>query len=168
MGIQNTKKFQKFVENQKISDDREKDIEEIIDAFSEYVVAVNPNYIYNKTYLSSYIEEFVQCQKELKRKYNILKNEILTKLMTEGIKDGYEITIDGAWKYEKGEIKLTNHFNPNIIKRNKMQIEIELIHEKGFLVANEISLANDYEKILNEYILEFTKRRKEVIENAVQ
>lgn len=45
MGIQNTKSFQKFIESQEISADKEKDIEQMIGAFSEYLVAVNPEYI---------------------------------------------------------------------------------------------------------------------------
>ena len=53
MGIQNTKSFQKFIESQEISADKEKDIEQMIGAFSEYLVAVNPEYAYNKTYLSA-------------------------------------------------------------------------------------------------------------------
>ena len=41
MGIQNTKSFQEFIESQEISADKEKDIEQMIGAFSEYLVAVN-------------------------------------------------------------------------------------------------------------------------------
>ena len=45
MEIQNTKSFQEFIESQEISADKEKDIEQMIGAFSEYLVAVNPEYI---------------------------------------------------------------------------------------------------------------------------
>lgn len=47
MAIQNTKSFQEFIENQEISADKEKNIEQMIGAFSEYIVAVNPEYAYN-------------------------------------------------------------------------------------------------------------------------
>lgn len=44
MSIQNTKGFQDFIVNQEISDEKEKNIQQMIGAFSEYIVAVNPEY----------------------------------------------------------------------------------------------------------------------------
>ena len=63
MAIQNTKNFQDYIVNQEISDEKEKNIEQMIGAFSEYIVAINPEYAYNKTYLGAYVEDFIQCQK---------------------------------------------------------------------------------------------------------
>lgn len=48
MAIQNTKGFQDFIVSQEMSDEKEKNIEQMIGAFSEYIVAVNPEYAYNK------------------------------------------------------------------------------------------------------------------------
>lgn len=73
MAIQNTKDFENFIVNQEISDEKAESIEQIIGAFSEYIVAVNPEYVYNKTFLNAYVEDFIQCQKALKLKYQILK-----------------------------------------------------------------------------------------------
>lgn len=77
MAIQNTKNFQDFIVNQKISDEMGQNIEQMVGIFSEYIVAVNPEYAYNKTYLSAYVEDFIQCQKALKLKYQILLNKFL-------------------------------------------------------------------------------------------
>ena len=83
MVIQNTKNFQNFIVDREISDENVEDIEQIIDAFSEYIVAVNPEYVYNKTYLSTYVEDFIQCQKALRQKYQVLLNKILAKILAE-------------------------------------------------------------------------------------
>lgn len=56
MEIKNIKTFQDFILNQEISEEKEKNIQQMIGAFSEYIVAVNPEYIYNKTYLGTYVK----------------------------------------------------------------------------------------------------------------
>ena len=85
MEIENTKDFQDFIVGQEISDEKAENIEQIIAAFSEYIVAVNPEYVYNKTYLRTYVEDFIKCQKALKLKYQILLNNILVKILAAGI-----------------------------------------------------------------------------------
>lgn len=162
MAIQNTKDFQEFIETQEISDDTAKNIEKIISAFSEYIVAVNPQYAYNKTYLNAYVDDFIQCQKALKRTYQMLLNEILFKIREIGIENECRISIGEEWKFEKGIIKLNNSINPYNIKRNKIQIEFELMHDNGFVIAEEININEDYENILDDCILTFVERRKEL------
>lgn len=161
MEIQNTKNFQNFIVGREISDENAEDIEQIIDAFSEYIVAVNPEYVYNKTYLSTYVEDFIQCQKALRQKYQVLLNNILAA----GIEKECIINIDGAWIFEKGKIKLSNSINPDIVKRNKIQIEIELIHDNGYVIAEEINIDEDYENVLDVCIATFIERRKELLED---
>lgn len=163
MEIQNTKDFRDFILEQEITDEKANNIENIIGAFSEYIVAVNPDYVYNKTYLSAFVEEFILCQKALKRKYQILLDYILTKFMLEGIERECVIRIDGAWKYENGNIRLNNFLNPNCIKRDKIQLEMEFIHDNGFVIAEEINIKEDYDKILDECISTFLNRRKELL-----
>lgn len=165
MGIQNTKDLQNFIENQEMSDDKVKDIGQIIGAFSEYIVAVNPDYVYNKTYLSSYVEDFILCQKALKKKCRILINKILHKLMEAGIENECIINIDGAWRFEKGKIRLNNCLNPYYIKSNKIRVEIELIHDKGFVIAEEINIDTDYNEVLDKCISVFINRRKELLKD---
>lgn len=41
MAIQNTKAFQDFIVNQEISDEKEKNIQQMIGAFSEYIAFQN-------------------------------------------------------------------------------------------------------------------------------
>lgn len=165
MVIQNTKNFQNFIVDREISDENVEDIEQIIDAFSEYIVAVNPEYVYNKTYLSTYVEDFIQCQKALRQKYQVLLNKILAKILAAGIEKECIINIDGAWIFEKGKIKLSNSINPNIVKRNKIQIELELIHDNGYVIAEEINIDEDYENVLDVCIATFIERRKELLED---
>lgn len=168
MEIQNTKGFQDFVVNQEISDEKEKNIQQMIGAFSEYIVAVNPEYAYNKTYLSAYVEDFIQCQKVLKLKYQILLNKILVKILAAGIKQECIVNIDDVWKYENGKVKLSNTFNPYIVKRHKMQLELELVHENGFVIAEEICIDDNYDNIIDACIATFIERRKEVLEDETE
>ena len=168
MEIQNTKGFQDFVVNQEISDEKEKNIQQMIGAFSEYIVAVNPEYAYNKTYLSAYVEDFIQCQKVLKLKYQILLNKILVKIWAAGIKQECIINIDDVWKFENGKVKLSNTFNPYIVKRHKMQLELELVHENGFVIAEEICIDDNYDNIIDACIATFIERRKEVLEDETE
>ena len=163
MGIQNTKDFQNFIKNNEITDEISQNIEQLIGAFSEYIVAVNPDYVYNKTYLSAYVEEFISCQKALKRKYQILISKILTKIMVEGIEEECVIVVDGAWKCEKGKVKLSNSIDPRVVKRNTMQIELELIHDNGFVITDEINTDEDYDTVLDDCISTFIDRRKELL-----
>ncbi len=168
MAIQNTKRFQDFIVSQEISDEKEKNIEQMIGAFSEYIVAVNPEYAYNKTYLSAYVEDFIQCQKALKLKYQILLNKILVRILAAGIEQECIINIDDVWKFEKGKVKLSNTFNPYIAKRHKLQFELEFIHENGFVVAEEINIDDNYENIIDACISTYIERRKEVLEDETE
>lgn len=168
MAIQNTKGLQDFIVNQEISDEKEKNIQQMIGAFSEYIVAVNPEYAYNKTYLSAYVEDFIQCQKVLKLKYQILLNKILVKILAAGIIQECIINIDDVWKFENGKVKLSNTFNPYIAKRHKMQLELELVHENGFVIAEEICIDDNYDNIINACIATFIERRKEVLEDETE
>lgn len=168
MAMQNTKAFHDFIVNQEISDEKEKNIRQMIGAFSEYIVAVNPEYAYNKTYLSAYVEDFIQCQKALKLKYQILLNKILISVFSAGIEQECIINVDDVWKYENGKIKLNNTFNPYIVKKNKIQLELELAHENGFVIAEEISIDDNYENIIDSCIATFISRSKEVLADETE
>lgn len=168
MTIQNTKGFQDFIVSQEISDEKEKNIQQMIGAFSEYIVAVNPEYAYNKTYLCAYVDDFIQCQKALKLKYQILLNKILVRILSAGIEQECIINIDDVWKCEKGKVKLSNTFNPYIVKRHKLQLELELIHENGFVIAEEININDNYENIIDACIATFIERRKEVLKDETK
>jgi hypothetical protein len=167
MDMQNTRDLQEFVVCHEISDKESKDIEMMIKAFSEYLVAVNPDYVYNKTYLGAFVEDFVLCQRALKLKYQILSEKIITQLEKIGIESDCSIRIDGAWKYENGKLKLSNLINPYYVKKNKMQVEMEFIHDNGFVIAEEIDIAEEYDEKLETCISEFVSRRKEVLGDEI-
>lgn len=114
------------------------------------------------------MEDFIQCQKVLKLKYQILLNKILVKILAAGIKQECIINIDDVWKFENGKVKLSNTFNPYIVKRHKMQIELELVHENGFVIAEEICIDDNYDNIIDACIATFIERRKEVLEDETE
>jgi hypothetical protein len=165
MIIQNTKKLQNFIVNEEISGEGGEYIEQIIDAFSEYIVAINSEYVYNKTYLGAHVEKFIKCQKILKLKYQILMDKIMDSLVAFGIEKECIITIDNAWKVDKGEVRLLNSFNPDIVTKNKIQFEIELIHGDGCVIAEEITINGEYENTIDVCISNFIERRKEFLKD---
>lgn len=173
MEINNTKHYQNIITGNNIVDETVKNmnIGEVIGAFSEYIVAVNPEYRYNKTYLNSYVEDFIECRKALKKKYEILIY-ILNQLETYGINKDYIIKLDEAWIFEKGKIRLSNTIDPNVIKSDKIRMELELVHDNGYVIAVEKDMEKD---LNNEYLEEkikpeierFMERRKELIGDEV-
>lgn len=159
---QNTNKFQEFIMYQDLSIEEENCIRQIIEAFSEYMVAVNPAYAYNKTYLCSYVEEFIQCQKALRLKHQILLNNILCKISSEKLKNECIICVDDAWKFEQGKVTLGNTIDSFVVNRHKMQLQLEYVGENGFVIAEEISLDDNYNDIIDTCITTFIKLINEV------
>ena len=92
----------------------------------------------------------------------------MDKIFAAGIEQECIINIDDVWKFEKGKVRFSNTFNPDIVKRDILQLELELIHENGFVIAEEINIEDDYEKIIDECIATFLKRRKEVLEDETE
>lgn len=163
MAIQTTKELQNFIVNQELSGEKEENIQQLIDAFSEYIVAVNPEYIYNKTYLKAYVDDFIQCQKVLKLKYQILSDKIRARISDKGIERECIINIDNVWKFENGEVKLSNTFDPDVVRKHKMQLELELIHEHGFVITEEICMDDNFDNKIDACVADFVERRKEVL-----
>ena len=62
MDLKNTKYLQKWILDEVLSDDDKLKIQNIIFAFSEYMVATNPDYLYNKTYLNAFDDGFLDCK----------------------------------------------------------------------------------------------------------
>lgn len=162
MAVQNTKELSDFCVGQEISDEKAEEIKKVIEAFSEYIVAVNPNYVYNKTYLGSYVEQFILCQKELCKKNEIMK-KLITKVLVAGWQKDCSIYIDRAWIYKKEELKLNNSLNPEIICSSKMQVEIEFIHDNGFVIVEEFDFEKDHDEQIEKIFSLYVARRKEVL-----
>lgn len=162
MDIKNTKCLQEWILSDELSGEDEK-IRNIIEAFSEYMVATNPDYLYNKTYLNSFIKGFLDCKRELKKKRDILDEKILLEIFNAGIsKKDIIVRVDRAWISKSDEIELQSTFNLNGVKSNNMKYEIEYMGEKGFAVANNVDLKKDYEQKLKEDIELFIKKYKEI------
>lgn len=163
MEIQNTKAFQKFIEVQEIFPEQENSIQQIIEAFSEYLVAVNPDYIYNKTYLNAYIDDFIKTQKVLKQKHRKLK-EISIKLNNIGLEKETIVKIDDTWTLENGNISLSNTFDQHIVQKEAIQLEIKST-DYDIVVAKRISFHDNFENKLDDCISNFIEKIREVNEN---
>ena len=161
-------KLHKYIFAGKMTKIEEKRVKQVIEAFSEYMVATNPSYRYNKTYLYSFVEDFIDCRKALMSKYKILSEEIVARINDSKIEDEWKVTIDGAWKFEKTtkgkcETILNSTFVPECVKRmDKMQLEIELLQDGGFVVAEEIKLDDELDQSLNQIFEELGKYKKDI------
>ena len=58
MCIQNTKKLQNFIVHEEIFGEEVEYIGKIITVLSEYIVAINSEYIYNNTYLAAHAKKY--------------------------------------------------------------------------------------------------------------
>lgn len=167
MSVKNTKYLEEWIlDKEELSEDDNLKIKKIIQAFSEYVVATNPDYLYNKTYLNAFVEAFLDCKKELKKKWDILHKKILFEIDNVGI-DRLDIVIhvDRTWISKNIGTELLNAFNSNI-KSNILKYEIEYIGEKGFVVANIVDLNQDFDKILKEDVDLFINKYKEICDDV--
>ena len=59
MDIDNTRDLYNWLENGQISNAEKENIEMIIKAFSDYITAVDSEYLYNKTFLKNFIPAFI-------------------------------------------------------------------------------------------------------------
>ena len=163
MDVKNTKYLQEWILDEVLSEDDELKIQNIIFAFSEYMVATNPDYLYNKTYLNAFVDGFLNCKIELKKKRDVLEKKILNEIDNAGIsRTEIVIRVDRAWISKSSGTELLNAFNLNSVKSNVMKYEIEFVGEKGFVVANNADITKKYEVMLKEDIELFIKRYKEI------
>lgn len=77
---ENNRSLRKFVENWNLEKYDEKIIFHIIEAFSEYVVAVDTEYKYNKSFLPEFSKKFILSLQQMYIKKDILQREILAPL----------------------------------------------------------------------------------------
>lgn len=148
----------------KMTTDDEKCIMDIIEVFSEYIVATNPDYLYNKGYLPAFIDDFLMCKKLLKQKRDILRKEIIIKLIGEGVEcEKVVVSADNAWIFENEKLTLLSTFSAIDAKSNKMKFCIEYVGENGFTVANEVDIKDkEYKKVMEDDVKFFIERYNEV------
>lgn len=168
MNKQNTYLLEKWILQKDFTEKETEEIEEAIGAFSEYIVAVNPDYLYSKTYLISFLEEFFNCRRKLKKKREILESEILLQLQRYEVDyQYYRVNIDNAWINQNGKTSLLNNLNITQVKSNKMQFDIEYTGKSSFAIADEVDLTkDDYKNILADKVMAFIKRYQERISNV--
>lgn len=167
VGVQNAYVLEQWILEKELSENDEESIERVIGAFSEYLVAINPDYQYNKTYLTSFVEDFFECQKVLKRKREVLEKRILEELRKAGVDNNdFKVTIDNAWVNQRGKTSLLSSFSISEVKSNKMKFDIEFMGENGFSVANEVDLNKNFENTIKDEVALFLERYKEVCINV--
>lgn len=162
MNVKNIKYLKEWILDKELSNEDELKIKNVIKAFSEYMVSTNPDYLYNKTYLNAFVQDFLNCKKKLKEKLDILNNKILREI-TKEISDRTDIVIriDRTWISDNKGIEIMNSFNINSVKSNILKYEIEYNGEKDFSVANIIDLSINYEEKLKKDVELFIKQYKE-------
>lgn len=115
-----------------------KSIERVIKAFSEYVCAVDQEYLYNKTFLNEFIESFIESTQMLCKKRECMK-QLLDYL--EDYKEAINIDIDGAWIYEgrNNSITLSSSFDKRQVNTNKIKCQIRYLEIPSFVIAKDVS-----------------------------
>lgn len=125
-------------------------IEYIIRAFSEYICAVDNEYLYNKTFLNEYIDSFVNSTCMLQKKRNLLESFIKGFNLH---KDSIFIDIDSAWTYD-GRIKendkainLHCNFDKWKVNSNIASYQIRYLGTHDLVIAGVIDIKNKDKKI---------------------
>lgn len=167
MDVKNTKYLQEWILDDNLLESDKLKIQNIIFAFSEYMVATNPDYLYNKTYLNAFVDGFLDCKTELKRKRNILNKKILNEIDNAGIsRADIVIRVDRAWICKDSETELLNTFDFNSVKSNSMRYEIDYIGDKSFVVANSVDITKEYKKILKDDVELFIKKYRRICDDV--
>ena len=167
MDIENTKDLRTWIDKGVVSDDEKADIEIIINAFSDYMTAVDPEYQYNKTFLKDFIPAFLTSNKMLNAKKEFLNNLIDS---LQDYKDTLRIEIDNAWIYEgiKDKIVLANVFSKSKVNSGKLYYQIYYEGKNSFVIANNIKvekLDKGMDKEIEEVVDLFLDRLSENNEN---
>lgn len=131
-------------------------IEYIIRAFSEYICAVDNEYLYNKTFLNEYIGSFVNSTCMLQKKRNLLECLINKFNLYKG---SIFIDIDRAWTYD-GRVKendkainLHCNFDKWKVNSNAASYEIRYLGTCDLVIAGIIDINNKDKEIEEVYNL---------------
>lgn len=150
-------KLHEWILEQELSDDDKNQIRSFVNIFSEYLASTNPDYLYNKTYLPSYIDDFFKCQNNLKKKYNFLKNDLLIPLKSQKVDmQKVIIKIDGAW-VAKNEIYLMDSFSIQDAIKNELKIELIYTGKKDFVITDKLQIEDS----------EIEKKAKDIISRFI-
>lgn len=122
-------------------------IKYIFEAFSQYIVSTDKDYLYNKAYIDSYIITFLDHINSLMEKYNILEKSI-PKIMDElkMNKKEFVLVIDESLMYKNDKITINESISSKIYFKDCMTIEIKCIDNddrERLLIARKIKLPKD-------------------------
>ena len=119
-----SKYLMKWVLDQNTIKDKNDELRYAINAFSEFMVATDLEYKYNKTYLQAFVLDFLEAKDIMKLKYSILKK------LVENIKRelnhnslfhiSWRVNFDDTWVYDKGEILLKGIIDLKKIQSHKL------------------------------------------------
>lgn len=126
-----------------------------IKAFSEYMVAIDPEYKYNKSFLSGFAEDFVRSVAQLQYKKKIFEESIVKPF--EDYADDILIIMDGAWTFEKGKYVLLNKINVSLVNSDKIQYQIKHLKNPKFTIAKKTNIDN-IEKVIQDDVERFMRR----------
>ena len=149
-----------YVKNLLTVEIEEKNFELYIDIFSRFLGYSNPNYKYNGTYLSQYINEFKIIYHELREKkkvYDIIINKL------NGIRLPFELILDDMYSFDTDnkKLKFTN-FEINKITSKSINAKVTIKYgENKYLFCNDYK--NENEQIADEIVTDvtaFIKRKK--------
>ena len=156
--IESAKCLQNIVETKNMSQKEKELISNVIAAFSEYVVAADEEYKYNKSFLIGFTDDFMVSLEQLRIKKRCLEEKIL-KPLEDSINDTI-VVVDDAWIFENGKINLKNHFHIRDINSNKIRYQIKYMGEPQFIIAREVKM-EDIDKAMREDAERFKNRTVE-------
>ncbi|OPD38845.1 hypothetical protein AL714_00315 [Clostridium botulinum] len=123
-------------------------IEFIIRAFSYFISSFNKDYVYNRTYLPSYFNEFRKCRNNIILKEKAIRQityELNKKYLNQGVFEDVIIKFDCSWEFYDGKLKYKNTKTDIIMKK---EIYVECIYKK-----KNIQVVDYYESDNNEKII---------------
>lgn len=141
----------------------ENELKLFLKAYSEFIVAVNPDYYYNKTYLQTYFEDFLNVNRNLKNKKIILERIVDTIETSVYEKSDFKINIDNILVYHNEEIAINNKFNKDTAMNKKIAIQYEYTNDMDYIRFYECNIdePDKYIKVID-FTNEFINSIKEV------
>lgn len=135
-------KIGKIIKSLKIDRDY---IKNIIFLLSNYIVKSNDDYLYNSTYLTSYLDEFINFLNiflEKQKKLELLKIDIEKNAKF----FNFDIKIDLTWQIIDGKLRIIN-LNINRIIEKGLYLEIEekatnKVHYCYFEDVSDVNISN--------------------------
>ena len=137
--------LKKFIMENNFENDGNSAAENLLKAFSQYVVSTDKDFLYNKTYFNVFIEEFLSNIVNLKKKYNIMRYHIPKVLKEVGMGQiRCIVIIDDIFIYKDKTISLADEFCASYCNNDKLRIVVKYVdnteEDERILIAKEIKI----------------------------